>query len=78
MAVYIPSMTNAAAQTAYDIARSSIIPPIRRGNANPPDANTGNSDPNKPGFKDENNPNISHPSKDVGAGPAGKANKNDQ
>jgi hypothetical protein len=78
MAVYIPSMTNAAAQTADDIAKSSIIQPVRHGDANQPDANAASSDPNKQGFKDENNPNISHPGKDVGAGPIGKANKNDQ
>lgn len=68
LAVYVPSMTNAAAQAAQEMRDATILQPA--GPAGPAaGANTA-----KPGsgFTDEGNPNVQRPGKDVRPGPSGK------
>lgn len=70
MSVYVPSLTNAAAATAKDMAESKILQPVNPGAA--PGGSGSTRTPGGSGFTDENNPNIKRPSPGSRPGPTGK------
>jgi hypothetical protein len=73
IAVYVPSMTNAAAKSSREMDESQIVQPITDGSSKP----TGVTPPRESekvgsGFRDQKNPNIPRPGKEVKPGPSGK------
>ena len=70
MSVYVPSLTNAAAQTARDVLDSQILQPIDDGTKR---GRVGKDGP----FIDQKDARIKQPSTKVKAGPTGKVGKDD-
>ena len=68
MSVYVPSLTDAAAQTGKEMKESKIVQPIR-------DGGVGKGSESRTGFTDEKDTRIKGPAKDEKPGPTGKVGK---
>ena len=72
MLVYVPSATNAAAQTSRDMQNSQIVQPVDDGSGKQPaTGGTGQAVQPSSGFTDENTK-VNRPGQDVKPGPSGK------
>jgi len=65
ISVYVPSLTNAAANTAREMLDSTILQPVDNGGGKQVDKQSS-------GFTDEKDMNVTRPGKEVKPGPTGK------
>jgi hypothetical protein len=71
MAVYVPSMTNAAAKAAREMQEGEIVQPIDDGSKKTTGKTTAGGKPST-GFKDDTGGKVQRPGKEVKRGPSGK------
>jgi hypothetical protein len=74
MSVYVPSLTQAAAEAAREMRDSRILQPLGDGRT-PPGGAEGKTETS--GFLDEKNPSVKKPGDKVKPGPGGKVGKDD-
>jgi hypothetical protein len=65
MSVYAPSLSNAAARSAWEMQESQILQPVGTGSAKPSEGQAG-------GFTDDKGSKVQRPGKEVKRGPSGK------